>query len=157
MLLAARLLGSLPGSLEQAREPAHCWKPSWLQTCPPPGTTAGHFHIRGYKTEVIHSSRVDEETERQEERGENQTWNWIERNLEFRGHICEGGRGSTLTKGSCKTSNFRVYPKIDGVPWLLWATKLKLQSELRNQTMLLTSNPSCCRETVQILVFLPGV
>lgn len=55
MLLAARLLGSLPGSLEQAGELLETKLAADVPP-PPPGTTAGHFHIRGFKTEVIHSS-----------------------------------------------------------------------------------------------------
>lgn len=57
MLLAARLLGSLPGSLEQAGELLETKLAADVPPTPhPPGTTAGHFHIRGFKTEVIHSS-----------------------------------------------------------------------------------------------------
>lgn len=110
MLLAARLLGSLPGSLEQAGEPAHCWKPSWLQTCPPQGPLQATFTSEDTRQRWFTAA---EWTRRQKDErgGENQTRNWIGRNLEFRGHICEGGRWSTLTKGSCKMSNFLVYPQ----------------------------------------------
>lgn len=56
MLLAARLLGSLPGSVEQPRGARAPLETKLATDVSPPETTGGHFHIRGYNREVIYSS-----------------------------------------------------------------------------------------------------